>query len=92
MLVFRKGRYSYQRRIDYIVNKAEEENKNITPIVPQPVTDDIIILVTRISEAYLSNSIYPPGFFESIRPCLRNTRLVSTFITPICIKPQECYN
>ena len=84
MLVSRKGRYSYQRRIDYVVSKAEEENKSITPIVPQPVTDDIIILVTRISEAYLSNSIYPPGFFESI-PSLsqKYTASVNVYFTDL---------
>ena len=79
MLVSRKGRYSYQRRIDYFANKAEE-NKSITPIVPQPVTDDIIILVTRISEAYLSNSIYPAGFFESI-PSLSKKFVVSVNVS-----------
>ena len=71
------------------VAKTTEENKSVIPFTPsqpitdvipftpsQPIADEIITLVTRISEAFLSNSIYPPGFFERI-PSLSKQFVVS---------------
>ena len=70
------------------VAKTTDENKSVIPFTPQPITDvipftpsqpiadEIITLVTRISEAFLSNSIYPPSFFERI-PSLSKQFVVS---------------
>ena len=60
--VSKKGRYSYDRINAYATKMAEQ--KRSIPATPQPVTDEIITMVTRISDVYLSSIVYPPNYFE----------------------------
>ena len=60
--VSKKGRYSYDRLNAYAAKMAEQ--RKCIPATPQPVTDEIITMVTRISEVFLSSIVYPPDYFE----------------------------
>ena len=63
------------------------EEKSVIPYTPETITDEIIILVTRISDAYLSNNMYPPGFFESIPTLSKNVAVSVNFFTAVIELP-----
>ena len=60
--VSKKGRYSYDRMIEYATKMAKQ--KKSIPVTPQSITDEILTMVNRLSEVYLSSIMYPPDYFE----------------------------
>ena len=60
--VSKKGRYSYDRMIEYAAKMAEQKKSIL--VTPQSITDEILTMVNRLSEVYLSSIMYPPDYFE----------------------------
>ena len=73
----KRGRYSYEKRCQYAVKSGEIKRSNIQKIPPQfqQIEDEVVVLATRLSEAFLSNSTYPEDYFENIAS-LRTANIV----------------
>ena len=64
----KRGRYSYEKRCQYALKSGEMKWSKTEKIPPQPqhIDDEIVVLATRLSEVFLSNSTYPQDYFENI--------------------------
>ena len=64
----KRGRYSYKKRSEYALISGEMMNATFqgVPSQPRPIEDEVVVLATRLSEVFLSNSTYPENYFENI--------------------------
>ena len=63
----KRGRYSYEKKCQYALKSGEIK---ILP-QPRPIEDEVVVLATRLSEVFLSNSTYPKNYFENIASLCR---------------------
>ena len=64
----KRGRYSYEKKCQYALKSGEIKRSKIQeiPRQPQQIEDEVVVLATRLSEVFLSNSTYPEDYFENI--------------------------
>ena len=72
------GRYSYQKRCEYALKSGIMKNSTIQNIPPQPlpIEDEVVTIATLLSDVFLSNSTYPPKYFENIVSARRGETVV----------------
>ena len=75
-LAGKRGRYSYEKKCQYALKSGEMKRSKIQKIPPQlqPIEDEVVVLATRLSEVFLSNSTYPENYFENITPLRTPTK------------------
>ena len=62
----KRGRYSYHRKYEYAVRKANEEAKKMIPPQIMYMAHEIMNLASRITEMFLSCVRPTPNYYENI--------------------------
>ena len=71
------GCYSYQKRCEYALKSGIMKNSVNVPPQPLPIEDEVLTIATRLSDVFLSNSTYPPKYFENIVSACRGETVYS---------------